>query len=358
MTEKTEYNAIGLMSGTSLDGLDIAHCNFTLLNAKWSFEIVKAETFPYPEVWTSRLRNLPQQSAFDYVKSHVEYGHLIGKTVKQFIDQHKLKPDLISSHGHTIFHQTQLNITSQIGDGAAIASYCNLPVVCDFRTLDVALGGQGAPLVPIGDRLLFSEYDACLNLGGIANVSFEENGKRIAFDICAVNIVANELALKVGKKYDDKGKIGESGKLNKQLLDELNNLDFYKQLFPKSIGREWIEEAVFPILNKYTISMEDKLCTFYEHISIQITAVLQKIKMQNRPINILATGGGAYNTYLIERIRKVSAQQILIPEEKIIEFKEALIFAFLGVLRTRGEINTLCSVTGASRDSVGGALYN
>ncbi len=360
-----EYNVIGLMSGTSLDGLDIAHCSFKYHDNKWSFKILEAETIFYSETWVNRLKNLSLQTAFEFVKTNIEYGHLLGSLTKNFIEKYKLQIDLIASHGHTIFHQPQLKITSQIGDGAAIASHCNIPIVCNFRTLDVALGGQGAPLVPIGDQLLFSEYTACLNLGGIANVSFEdlspspspkERG-RVAFDICPVNIVANELAQTIGKKYDDAGKIGASGKINTELLNQLNAIDFYFLPFPKSLGREWIDEKVFPIINSFNISIEDKLCTFYEHIAIQISNVLNRSSTFNVQRSMLFTGGGAYNSYLIERIKKLSQQQIAIPEKKIIEFKEALIFAFLGVLRIRGEINCLSSVTGAQRDSVGGAIY-
>lgn len=363
-----EYHVIGLMSGTSLDGLDIAYCNFKYDGLKWSFKIMEAETIQYTNQWANRLKNLSQQNAFEYVKTHVEYGHILGAFVNRFIKKYQLKPDFISSHGHTIFHQPDLKVTSQIGDGAAIASHCNIPVVCDFRTLDVALGGQGAPLVPIGDKLLFHEYDACLNLGGIANISYltpplspkERGGKTsvIAGDICPVNIVANELALSLGKKYDAEGKIGASGKINEGLLGKLNSLVFYKQAFPKSIGREWIEKEVFPIINNSNISVEDKLCTFYEHVALQIAYILQTLTTHNSQLTNLVTGGGAYNTYLIERIKKISSQQIVIPEKKIIEFKEALIFAFLGVLRVRREVNCLSSVTGASRDSVGGAVYH
>jgi anhydro-N-acetylmuramic acid kinase len=377
------YSVIGLMSGTSLDGLDIAYCNFKNENEKWKFEISKAETIPYNKEWAERLHLLSQQNAFDFVKTHIEYGHLLGRLAKEFILKHKIKIDFVASHGHTVFHQPHLKITSQIGDGAAIASHCDVPVICDFRALDVALGGQGAPLVPIGDKLLFSEYEACLNLGGIANISLspnplpKERGEKaeiIAFDICPVNIAANELAAIVGKKYDDGGRIGARGKVNDDLLSKLNSLDFYKQPFPKSLGREWIDENIFPILNNYKLSVEDKLCTFYEHVAIQISTILKSLNQQsahshnhsftnlqpptgNHQPATLITGGGTYNSHLVDRIREISNQQIVIPDQKIIEFKEALIFAFLGVLRMRNEVNTLRSVTGASINSIGGAIY-
>lgn len=197
-----KYNVIGLMSGTSLDGLDIAFCSFEFPEKKWQYHIVQAETVPYPEAWNSRLENLENSSAFEFVKTDIEYGHLLGKLTRDFIQKHQLHPDFIASHGHTIFHQPTLNLTAQIGRVSAIAAETRLTVVGDFRSLDVALGGQGAPLVPIGDRLLFSDYNYCLNLGGFANISFEQDENRLAFDICPANIVLNKLAGKTGKSFD------------------------------------------------------------------------------------------------------------------------------------------------------------
>jgi len=361
------YKVIGLMSGTSLDGLDIAFCVFTEKNDKWSFQIKNAETIPYTKQWKEKLSSVENKTAFDFALLNSEYGHYLGLQTKIFIKKNKLKVDFIASHGHTVFHQPDKKVTFQIGSGATIAAECKLPVVCDFRSLDVALGGQGAPLVPIGDKLLFSEYDYCLNLGGFANISFtsprpvghpspvgEGKGVRFAFDICPVNIIINELCKKTGKEFDDKGLIARKGKVNQLLLNELNKLKFYhqKKNQPKSLGKEWVIKYFNPILNKHRLSVEDKLRTVYEHIAEQITYST----FNTQRSTILITGGGAYNDFLVERIKALTNHKIIIPEKNIIEFKEALIFAFLGVLRMRNEVNCLKSVTGAFEDNVGGAV--
>ena len=345
-----KYKVIGLMSGTSLDGVDIAFCKFVFDN-NWQFEIIHAETIEYPGEWFDRLTKLPEANAESRTLTNVEYGHYLGKITKDFIDRNKITPEFISSHGHTIFHQPEKHFTLQIGDGASIAAETGLPVVYDFRSLDVARGGQGAPLVPVGDKLLFSEYRYCLNLGGIANISFDDKGKRIAFDICPVNQVINYLSNECGKDFDDKGIIASTGKLNPELLDILNDLEYYSQLPPKSLGKEWVEEYIFPILKSFSIPVEDKLRTFSEHIAQQISKIL---KTGNG--KLLITGGGAYNDFLIRRIRYYTKNEIVVPDKILIEYKEAMIFAFLGVLNIRGEVNCLRSVTGAREDSIGGVV--
>lgn len=346
------YNAIGIMSGTSLDGLDMAYCEFRFNKNKWSYVLKKAVTLAYTDLWNKRLRNIENGSALDFSITDVDYGHFIGEQINKFIKKHGLNPDLISSHGHTIFHQPKKKLTVQIGSGAAIAAECGLPVVCDFRTVDVGLGGQGAPLVPVGDELLFSEYDYCLNLGGIANVSYNKGGERTAFDICPVNMALNHLANQTGKKYDDKGKLAQKGKIDKNLLNELNLLDFYQLSPPKSLGKEWFIENFLQLLNKYKIPVEDKLRTVTKHIATQLSSVLKGKGKQ-----VLVTGGGVYNEYLIEETQKLSSANLVVPAPEIIEFKEAMIFAFLGVLRIRNEVNCLKSVTGAKLDNIGGAVY-
>ena len=346
---------IGLMSGTSLDGLDIACCTFAENNKKWNYQIVAAETIKYDASWKARLDSLTTATAYELASTHAEFGRYMGEQVKQFIAKNKLAVNFISSHGHTVFHQPEKRITFQIGSGAAIAAECKLPVVCDFRTTDVALGGQGAPLVPIGDRLLFPDYDYCLNLGGLANISFQQKKDRIAFDICPVNIVLNDICRKIGKEFDNKGQIARSGVLNTALLKELNNLGYYKKSrnIPKSLGKEWVVETTLPLLKKYNLPANDLLRTFVEHIAIQIKNTLEKSRIKK----ILVTGGGTYNNFLIENIRIHTKHLLIIPDKKIIDFKEALIFAFLGVLRMREEINSLNSVTGASQNSTGGCIY-
>ncbi len=357
-----EYNVVGLMSGTSLDGVDIAFCRFIFANNTWTYNIVEAETIAYTAEWKQALLSLEKTDAFTFQQTHVEYGFFLGKLVSDFIKKHHLKADFVSSHGHTIFHQPQKKLTVQIGAGSAIAAKCSLPVVCDFRSLDVALGGQGAPLVPIGDKLLFAEYDFCLNLGGFANVSYnlpspngEGAGVRRAFDICPVNIVMNNICTTLGKEYDNEGKLARSGNINELLLNELNQLPFYQlpSNKPKSLGKEWVIENIHPLLAKYKLAPTDILRTFCEHIAMQVANALN-----DKPNGkILVTGGGAFNTFLMECIKKNTVHQLIVPAKKTIDFKEALIFAFLGVLRMRNEINCLKSVTGAQRDNCGGAVY-
>lgn len=349
-----EYNVIGLMSGTSLDGVDLAFCRFIVDNNKWNYEIVHAQTLEYPAHWKSRLSTLEQENALTFQQTNTDYGLYLGQLVSDFIIKNNIKADFVSSHGHTIFHQPEHKLTVQIGSGAAIAANCKLPVVCDFRTLDVALGGQGAPLVPIGDKLLFSEFDYCLNLGGFANISYEEKGVRIAYDVCPVNIVMNAIAEKMGCAYDDKGEMARSGMTSPYILNELNQLPYFKKSpnSPKSLGKEWVNENVFPLFSQYEIADIDILNTYCEHIAYQISKTIKESKAK-----VLVTGGGAYNEFLMECIKKEVSAEIVIPDKKVIEFKEALIFAFLGVLRMRNEPNSLRSVTGAREDSCGGSIY-
>ncbi|WP_027380606.1 anhydro-N-acetylmuramic acid kinase [Chryseobacterium daeguense] len=344
-------HAIGLMSGTSLDGLDICFARFEKQKSSWNFEIIKAETLPYPENWEHQLKNSIHLSAETLLELHSEFGFYLGKSVKNFIQKYQLKNiDLISSHGHTVFHQPQKKFTLQIGDGRAIKIETGLPVIYDFRTQDVLLGGNGAPLVPIGDELLFSQYDACLNLGGFSNISLKANNQRIAFDIAPVNIILNQLAQKYNKKFDDNGDLARTGKINETLLSELNSLPFYHQQHPKSLGIEWCNENICPLFKN--IETLDILATFTEHAAHQIS----KVFTENKIKKVLFTGGGAYNQFLIEKIKAKTTTEIIIPEKEIIEYKEALIFAFMGVLRLNNEINVLSSATGSSQDHSSGII--
>ncbi|MES2747003.1 MAG: anhydro-N-acetylmuramic acid kinase [Bacteroidota bacterium] len=348
------YNVIGVMSGTSLDGIDLAHIHFTISDCKWTFKIHESETIPYPTTWLNKLKIAVGFSEKELAELNENYTEFLGNTIKQFIERHKISNlDAVCSHGHTILHQPQNGFTLQIGNLPQLAKFVGEKVVCDFRVQDVQLGGQGAPLVPIGDRILFSDYDYCLNLGGFSNVSFEQNGKRIAFDISPVNTVLNFYANTLGLDYDDKGNISRSGKINTELLDELNGLDYYKKPFPKSLGFEFVKETVLPLLEKYSIPTSAKMHTFTEHIAQQTAMVLGKKG------KLLITGGGAYNDFLIDRLRFYLAEmQIIIPDKKILEYKEALIFALLGVLKLRNEINVLSSVTGASKDHSSGTVLD
>lgn len=349
-----EYTVLGLMSGTSLDGLDIACCRFTATEAGWRYVLEAAETVPYPAAWEMRLRGLMRCNGEEVAAAHADYGHYLGRCVKAFIGRHALTPCLVASHGHTVFHQPAKGFTLQIGDGGAVAAECGLPVVSDFRVTDVALGGQGAPLVPIGDELLFPAYDACLNIGGICNLSFRYQGRRVAFDIAPANQVFNRLAAAVGKPFDRDGRIASQGQVDDTLLAALNALSYYAAPFPKSLGQEWVDAVLYPLVEKAVLSVSDKMATVLEHTAFQIAAVLREHSL----CSLLLTGGGAKNSFLRQRIQALApcTQQILPPVE-VIDYKEALIFAFLGLLRYLGLPNCLSSVTGASRNSCCGALW-
>ena len=351
---KETYNVIGVMSGTSLDGIDLARINFSIENEKWSYEILESETVSYSNDWLNKLKVAVEFSSEELTKLNDDYTDYLGNIIKSFTDKYKISNlDAVCSHGHTILHQPQNGFTLQIGNLTKIAEIINQIVICDFRVQDVQLGGQGAPLVPIGDRILFSEYDYCLNLGGFSNISFESNNKRIAFDISPVNTVLNFYANKSGLDYDDKGKISKSGKINLELLNELNALDYYKKSFPKSLGFEFVKKIVLPLIENYSIAIEDKMNTFTEHVAIQTSLALE-----NKTGKILITGGGAYNDFLIERMQfHLPNIEIIIPDNKTLEFKEALIFALLGVLKLRNEINVLSSVTGAKQDHSTGIIF-
>lgn len=343
--------ALGIMSGTSLDGIDIALCRFSQPQDKWNYEIVEAKTIAYPSVWIEKLKKAPHLKAEEFLMLHDEYGRYTGELITEFL-RGKEVPQLIASHGHTIFHQPDKKFTFQLGNGASIAATTQITTVSDFRSFDVALGGQGAPLVPMGDQLLFPKFDYCLNIGGFANVSFERDGVRIAFDVCPANIVLNELAHKKGFAYDEDGHLGASGTVNKPLLKKLNNLGFYSQKWPKSLGREWTDNQITPLLSASGLSIEDQAATIYEHIAFQISNVI------GNNGRLLATGGGSKNLFLIDKLKLKTSCQIVLPDEKLIDFKEALIFAFLGVLAFNGHINIPSSVTGSTQDHIGGIIYN
>jgi len=341
------------MSGTSLDGLDLALCEFGYVEGNYTYKIIGAKTIAYSAIWKKRLTEIKNASAEDYFLLHAAYGKYIAEEIHVFVKASEITPDIIASHGHTVFHQPKSGFTTQLGCGATIAAHTQLTTVCDFRSLDVALGGQGAPLVPIGDKLLFGNYEACLNIGGIANISFDnKDGRRIAYDVCEANMLLNMLAERSGQSFDKGGELARLGKIDSQLLMRLNSLEYYSQKGAKSIGREWFEKNVESLLNTKG-NTNDLLATATEHIAKIIASELNHLQLKN----ILVTGGGAFNTFLIESIISKTKCELIIPKEEVINFKEALIFAFLGYLRINQKVNTLNSVTGASQDSVGGAIY-
>lgn len=347
------FRVIGLMSGTSLDGLDVVCVDFIDNKENIDWEIIASHCFKYSDKWTDSLSKAHLLSGEKLSKLHSDYGVFLGEKVNEFIKIYKIKNiDLISSHGHTVFHQPENGFTLQIGSGVHIKSTTKHTVVCDFRSEDVALGGQGAPLVPIGDKLLFDDYEACLNIGGFANISFDYNNKRIAFDICPANFVLNHLCKKINKEFDENGLIARGSQTNLNLLKKLNELDYYKTSPPKSLGREWVLKNIFPILEDFNISTEDKIATFTVHIAQQISKTAENFKINK----ILCTGGGTYNQFLIETLKSINPTEIHIPKQEIIDYKEAIVFALLGYLRINERVNILSSVTGAKKDISSGNI--
>lgn len=353
------------MSGSSLDGLDIAYCEFSLDKEKWSFKILKTLVAPYPDEWVQAIKNLPVSTARNLWETHASLGNYFAQQVNEFIKINSLqkKVDFIASHGHTVFHFPEKGFTTQIGDGAAIANQTGIPVICDFRSTDVANGGQGTPIVPIGDKLLFPHFRFCLNIGGIANISCKiTSSKIIAFDVCAANQILNMLANRLNKEYDAGGEIAALGKVNDTLLEKLNGLHYYNRCYPKSLDNSFSREIILPVLEEEPLSIEDKMRTFSEHIAAQIAKHIDMISIKEKmdfgpKEKILATGGGAFNKFLVERIHAQTKMTVEIPGDETVKFKEALVIAFMGVLRMRNEVNVLKTVTGASTDSIGGAVY-
>lgn len=346
------YFIIGLMSGTSLDGIDLVYAQFDKKEYK-NFKILAADTISYKDDWKEKLQKAIDFSEETLLKLDIEYGELLGKEINLFIKKNRIKNiDFIASHGHTVLHEPAKGITLQIGNGKVISEITKQKVVCDFRTQDVNYGGQGAPLVPIGDELLFANYDCCVNLGGFANVSFKEIEKRIAFDICPVNIVLNHYIQKIGLDYDNKGQLAETGKINIELLEKLNALAYYKKAPPKSLGLEWVQTNIFPMIDALEKDIPTILRTFIEHSAIQIGKVIHKNEF------VLITGGGVFNSFLMRRIEFYADNQLQIQSNEIINYKEALIFAFLGLLRIENRVNCLRSVTGAKTDHCSGVIYS
>lgn len=371
-----EYFATGVMSGTSLDGIDIAWCRFQYQHGKWSYEILKADTINYTAGWEHSLANAHRLPAEELLELHARYGHYTGQVLIGFFQKNHIhEPGIIACHGHTVFHQPDAGYTFQLGHGAAIAAEVGAKVICDFRSLDVALHGQGAPLVPVGDHLLFPPYDYCLNLGGFANISALEDSRRIAYDICPVNYVINRMVQQerdrpgspvsghpggISVGYDHNGELAKKGQVNARLLAGLNELAYYSAKGPKSLGAEWVDKNMWPLITQSDAGFYDRLRTYYEHVALQVNACLrQHEKRPDRKKKVLMTGGGTYNLFLRSLITGNAPQGIyyVIPDPVIIEYKEALVFAFLGVLYTRQEANCLASVTGSTHDHIGGSMY-
>ena len=349
------------MSGSSMDGLDIAYCSIEETGGKWSFVIHQAECIEFDEHWKNTLRQVNSYTAIELLRAHTAFGHWMGAAINLFIERNQLqhKVHLIASHGHTVFHDPQHQMTFQIGDGAAIAAITKLPVVSDLRNMDMALGGQGAPIVPIGEKLFWNEYPYFLNIGGICNITIAHGTQQLGFDVCPANRVLNLLAGELGNEFDQFGEAAASGHLNRTLLDELNRLDYYQQANPKSLSNEYGVNVVFALIQRFDIPVQDKLHTMCVHIAQQIGIAITPY-IQSTASTMLITGGGAFNSFLIQTIKnelELLQVDVVIPDAELVSYKEALVMALIGVLRWREEENVMSSVTGAARNSVGGALW-
>lgn len=366
----TSYIGIGCMSGSSMDGLDICCVEFTgdVNSDLWGFRIMMGETIPYDKDWQDRLNSAANVSGLDLIKLHLDYGHFVGNQVAQFISNNNIENvQFVSSHGHTIFHQPENGITFQLGSGEATSSYLHVPFITDFRSKDVSLGGEGAPLVPCGERFLFRHNDICVNLGGIANVGIKGRNDNIGFDICPCNIVLNALAARENKRfqYDKDGDLARSGKVIGSILTELDNLQFYKDPPPKSLWKDYIQSEVFPIIDKNNHPTVDLLRTMTEHIAGRVAdACIEaketgEIQSDTEP-RVLITGGGALNKFLLELITEKLTDAGFVFEaadENTINFKEALVCAFLGLRCLLGQENVFCEITGSRADSVSGSIH-
>ncbi len=368
------YKVIGLMSGSSLDGLDIAYCNFEVNDGKVTWQLLEKETVKFDPKWTARLAHLPVQSARVLAQTHAYFGRYMAELVNGFIKKNNIAPDLIASHGHTIFHEPERYFTTQIGDGAALAALTGITTVCDFRTQDIALAGEGTPIAPAADRYLFSGYDFYLNIGGIANITSNLGGKYIAFDTSPANQVLNLLANEMGMPFDLNGEIARSGIIIPELMEELNAVDYFHKKYPKSLDNNWIRQYIFPIIQNNNSEIADKLHTYTHFIAIQIKESIGRIFEQesralssdtskvsgDKKYRMLATGGGVFNQFLIEQIQaecRLFSVEIVLPEKEIIEYKEAILMGLMGVLRMESLPNCFSSVTGAEMDTIGGAVY-
>lgn len=367
MAATKTYQALGLMSGSSLDGLDVVHCLMEISRepVAVSWKLLAGETLPFSDLWTRRLANLPQQSAMSFAQTNVYFSYYMAELVNDFIRRHNLKPDFIASHGHTIFHYPDKRFTTQIGDGGALAAATGFPVVCNFRTQDIALNGEGTPLAPAADRYLFPGYDFYLNLGGIANITANIDGKYIAFDTAPANQIFNALAQLSGADYDLNGQLAANGKVLPDLAEALSQNNYYQKPYPKSLDNQWIRRQVLPLYYEYPGSVEDRMCTAVQQLVDEtiraIKTILHKEAFNKDRYRMLVTGGGAFNLFLVKTLKEKAMTEldleIVLPEKNIIDFKEAILMVLLGVLRMENLPNCFASVTGAKRDTVGGAVY-
>ncbi|MEM6766724.1 MAG: anhydro-N-acetylmuramic acid kinase [Bacteroidota bacterium] len=357
LSQKNKIRGIGLMSGTSMDGLDIACCDFWMEGDSYQYEIIRCGQYEFDEKWKTRISHLYGQSGEVFAKTHVYFGHWLGEKVQAFIKEFDLRPDFVASHGQTIYHQPDKSFTAQIGDGETLVSYLDCPVITNFRNKDIAMGGEGAPLVPLGEHFLYRNHSLFLNLGGFANLGFDRKG----FDVCACNIVLNLLANRMDSSldYDPEGCISEGGSCQASLFKELNELVYFSAEPPKSLGWEWVEAEVLPLLDQSGLSLQDQMRTFTEHVCFQISRALSLADMSDS--SLLVTGGGKHNTFLMKKLgEKLAAQRISVSEEtdqQMVDFKEAIIFAFLGLRILEGKSTTWSSITGSKVDTLSGSIH-
>lgn len=360
-----QYKVIGLMSGSSLDGLDLAYVHFEESGGQWHFEIRETDCISYSSALRERLSGAAALSAREYLLLHTEYGHYLGTAVNNFIEKYGLayQVQLVASHGHTSFHLPEKQMTAQLGDGAALAAVTGIHTITDFRGTDIALGGQGAPVVPIGEKLLFGEYDLFLNIGGIANISTKLPAPA-GFDVCPANRILNLLAQDTEKGYDEDGVLASGGSVQDQLLNELNGFAYYRKPFPKSLSNDFGLKEIFPLIEKANLSREDALRTYTEHIAMQVADAINSLPPAGHgaaSLQLLITGGGAHNRFLLERIKKFLAGKYIepvVPSKELVDYKEALVIALMGALRWREEENVLSSVTGSARNNINGAIWS
>lgn len=345
----TEYHVLGVMSGSSLDGLDVCLTKFNQ-SSSWAYEILAADTLDIPEALKLQLRQSDRLKARSLFLLDQQYGNWMGEQIRHWRSKNKHKVDLIGVHGHTVFHEPKEGFSIQIGNGANVCVATGIPTVDRFREKDIILGGQGAPLVPFGERLLWPQYQVFINLGGIANVATHGSTTR-AWDIAPCNQVLNHLAKLAGKDYDENGQIAREGALDPQWLENLRSLDYFSKPAPKSLSNQWTQE----VLHQAPNNIKDALNTYVHFLGEQIAADLKAVPDGQV---VLITGGGAYNSYLIETIKKMSpGLQFVLPEHQLIAYKEALVFGLMALHRQLELPNVLSSVTGALRDSVSGVLH-
>ncbi len=361
------YHVVGLMSGSSLDGIDLSYCSYSTSGDAFDWELLNHATYPIPDTWKSRLLHLPEQSAKTFVKTHTYFGHFLSEVINDFIERQKITPDFIASHGHTIFHEPNKRFTTQIGCGAAIATQTGLPVINDFRIQDISINGEGTPLAPAADLFLFEGYDFYLNLGGIANLTAKTVDQLVAFDVCPANQLLNFLANQINLAYDKDGILAKSGQLLPALMERLRDFEYYRMSYPKSLDNSWIKKEVLSIFQQFEEPVQDKLhttCKFIaEEITNSLSTVIQSLKMgKNNHYKLLATGGGTFNEFLLECIVESNTKgnlpiEVVLPEKEIIDFKEAILMGLLGVLRVQNRPNCFASVTGAKYDTIGGIVH-